>query len=439
MQTVRKIAILFLLVLIMLPLFANYRLQQLAAEYSSLNDEAASNEIASILEQKTGILITKQAIVSQLSKLYSTIIYMSKDEETAEYTFTLPYLTDDAVLITRKGEDIEIMKEINTGNSDRIYAGFQNDSLFRSWLADSGFHNMNDDTETFADALELIIAHQADFTILPNHMAQRVISESGLGYTLTTSRTLFPIEYRIPVEISDVDSLVILNDELLKLDTKGTLTDIYFRKGIRSNAVIEQESQILRPAVLNLLLLFLCILSIIYFIRFYTNYRKTYVIGKKKTNKNDEVSSMTLNDKISLLTSRNSSISAKIAENRNTDPYSGFYNTQYLNGRISECFISYAKKGVPFSVAVINTNNRTSSSADTMNIMKEEISRLLKTPGTEAVAAYNGFGLFYVLFPNAGQDDALNAINKADCHFNNFSLTEYKGQDQYEFLGGLGL
>ena len=96
MQTVRKIAIIFLLVLITLPLSANYRLQQLAAEYSSLNDEAASNEIASILEQKTGILITKQAIVAQLSKLYSTIIYMSKDEDTAEYTFTLPYLTDDA-------------------------------------------------------------------------------------------------------------------------------------------------------------------------------------------------------------------------------------------------------------------------------------------------------------------------------------------------------
>ena len=74
MQAVRKIAITLLLVLITLPLSANYRLQQLAAEYSSLNDEAASNEIASILEQNTGILITKQAIVSQLSKLYYTAI-----------------------------------------------------------------------------------------------------------------------------------------------------------------------------------------------------------------------------------------------------------------------------------------------------------------------------------------------------------------------------
>lgn len=439
MQTVRKIAIILLLAALVLPLNANYRLQQLVAEYSSLNNETASNEIASILEQNTGILITKQAIVSQLSKLYSTIIYMSKDEDTAEYTFTLPYLTDDAVLVTRKGEDIEIMKEINTGNSDRIYAGFKNDTLFQDWLADSGFHNINEESETFADALEFIIAHQADFTILPNHMAQRVISESGLSYTLTTSRTLFPIEYRIPVEIDDVDTLVILNDELLKLDTEGTLTDIYFRKGIRSNSVLEQENQILRPAVLNLLLLFVCILSIIYFIRFYTSYRKTYVKSKKKQNKNDEVSSMTLNDKISLLTSRNSSISAKIAENKNTDPYTGFYNTQYINGKINDCFISYAKKGVPFSVAVINTNSSNSSSADTIAVMKEEVSRLLKTPGTEAVAAYNGFGLFYILFPNTGQNDALSAINNADCHFNNFSLTEYKGQDQYEFLGGLGL
>ena len=67
MQTVRKIAIILLLAALVLPLNANYRLQQLVAEYSSLNNETASNEIASILEQNTGILITKQAIVSHLS------------------------------------------------------------------------------------------------------------------------------------------------------------------------------------------------------------------------------------------------------------------------------------------------------------------------------------------------------------------------------------
>ena len=362
-------------------------------------------------------------------------------DKTKEYTYTLPYLTDNTVLITRKGEDIDITKEINTGNNSRIYAGYKNDCIFRNWLADSNFYKINYDSITLADALEFILERKADFTILPYHMAQTIILEAGLTDQLTLSHTLFPIEYRIPVDIDDIETLVKLNDELLKLDEEGILTDIYFKKGIKSNAVIEQESRILKPAILSVLLISFCVLSFIYFIKYYIIYKKSKTQISENNEEDDtiEASTLTLNDKISFLTNRNSSISAKITENKNTDPYSGFYNTQYINNMINDCFVLYAKKGIPFSIAVIDTSIRNGSSAETVGSIKEEISKFLKEAGSDIIAAYNGFGVFYILFPNARQDDALRTINKADCHFKNFALTEYKGQDQYEFLGGLSL
>lgn len=440
----KKTTLTLLLILIMMPLIANYKLHQIIENHSSLRSETLSNEVSSILEQKTGIKITKHAIVSQLSEFCEIIIYSSPEEEPdepIEYAFTIPYHSDDAVLIMRRGEDIDILKEIYTESGSKIYAGYEEDTIFRNWLTDANFFNINNDSKTIADALELIIDKKADFTLLPNHMAQKIIQEAGLTYALTTSRTLFPIEYRIPVEPDDTETLVKLNDTLLKLEADGTLTNIYIKEGIKSNVVIEQETKILQPVIFNVLILLFLVLSIVYFIKYYSKYKKSLskTDDSNEENENIEIHTMSLNDKISILTNKNSSISAKITENQNTDPYSGFYNTNFLNRSINDCFVSYAKKGIPFSIAVIDTSRRIGPTADIMKNIKEEISQLLIKTNTKLIAAHNGFGIFYILFPNAEQDGALYLINKANCQFNNFSLTEYKGQDQFEFLGGLGL
>ena len=369
------------------------------------------------------------------------------------------------MLVTRIGEDIKITKEINEGNTNKIYAGYKNDSVFRSWLYESHFENINEDSDNIAEALELILDGKADFTILPHHMATTIINGSMLSPRLTTSRTLFPVEYRFPVDIDDLEAFTKLNDTLFKLKYDGTLVNIYYKKGLKPTIVIEQESKLFKPAILNILLLLICSLGITYFIRNLSAYRKEKHKNDNQKHKDDteEFSFISPAERLSLLSEKNTVISEQIAANENTDPYSGFYNTQYLRQKINDSFIQYAKNGSPFCIALINTSNRFESLEQTMRTMKKEISRLPITtfsdekntqePNTHhataeknkkdsdinIIAAHNGFRLFYILFQDMNQDSALRIIGEKNCRFQNFSLLEYTGQDQYEFLGGLSL
>ena len=490
MQLTKKIAAAVLFLIILSSAYTNDRLQSFVKKYMSQNNESVASAVAAILEERTGIKIEREAMIVQLAEFCETIIYREPDKlnlnapEAADvkddyetndteqddvksidskastidenspdnYIYTLPYLTDDAVLVTRLGEDITITKEINEGNSDKIYAGYPGDNIFRTWLSESHFNNIEEVSTNIADALELVLDNEADFTILPYHVATAIITNTMLSPRLTMSRTLFPIEYRFPILKDDIESFSKLNDELYKMEHDGTLVDIYYKNGIRPNIVIEQESKLLKPIILNVLLLFLCTLGIIYFTKYFSLYTKEkHKNDEKRYNEeNDEFATITPAEKLSFLTEKNTIISEKIAENENTDPYSGFYNTQYLHQRINECFIQYAKNGRPFCIVLINATYRKEPFEQILKTMREEISNLFFDLGTDfdstgtvipndIIAAHNGFGLFYILFPNATQDEALHAINRKNCRFQNFTLQEYKGQDQYEFLGGLSL
>lgn len=506
-KTAKKFAAAILFLILIFPAHANDRIQSFVRKYITKEKESVANAIADKLEENTGIKVEKEAMVVQLADFCETIIFheaalskldaqeaaeedvadetklaeapadssgtdkiqIEKDNESAgyghndpryneeynpnNYIYTLPYLTDDAVLVTRLGEDIEITKEINEGNSTKIYAGYENDSVFRVWLEESHFDNINEESKNIADALEFILDGKADFTILPYHMATAIISSTMITPRLTTSRTLFPVEYRFPIPKDDIESFTKINDELYKLEHDGTLVEIYYREGLKPNLVIEQESKLLRPAILNVMLLFLCCLGITYFVKYFAAYRKEKHKNDVKRHKeeNDEFATITPAEKLSELTEKNTAISEQIAENENTDPYSGFYNTNFLKQRINECFIQYAKNGCPFCVVLINATNRKVPFEQTLQTMKEEISNLFYSIDTtgivgngviipnDIIAAHNGFGIFYILFPNTTQNDAIHLISRKNCRFQNFTLLEYKGQDQYEFLGGLSL
>ncbi len=500
----KRLAATLLFFILIFHAHSNDRIQSYVRKYITKEKESVANAIAAKLEENTGIKVEKEAMVVQLAEFCETVIFhegaISKpdsqeaaDEDEADeiklaegtssaskaqdakgngtagydktdprdsdeynpenYIYTLPYLTDDAVLVTRLGEDIEITKEINEGNSSKIYAGYDNDSVFRVWLKESHFDNITEESKNVADALEFILDGKADFTILPYHMATAIITSTMIAPRLTTSRTLFPVEYRFPIPKNDIESFTKINDELYKLEHNGTLVEIYYREGLKPNLVIEQEFKLLKPAILNVLLLFLCCLGITYFVKYLSAYRKEKHKNdiKRRREENDEFATITPAEKLSELTEKNTAISEQIAENENTDPYSGFYNTKFLQQRINECFIQYAKNGSPFCVVLINPTNRKVPFEQTLQIMKEEISNLFYSIDTtgivgngivipnDIIAAHNGFGIFYILFPNTTQDDAIHLISRKNCRFQNFTLLEYKGQDQYEFLGGLSL
>jgi len=486
-KSIKRIAVAVLFVTLVFPAYTNDRLQAFVMNYMSRNNETVTNDIAYILRGKTGINLNKQAVIVQLNELAETIVEQPdfsstntkkgidtqdsdnwqeqepSKENLQNYIYTLPYLTEEAVLVTRIGEDIDITKEINEGNSNRIYAGYQYDTVFRSWLHDSHFENINNDSDNIADALELILDGKADFTILPYRMATNIINGTMLTPRLTTSRSLFPIEYRFPVDINDLKSFTKLNDELFKLEHDGTLINLHQRKGLKTTLVIEQESRLFKPILFTMLLLVICILVITYFVINLLSYRKEIYknTDKKQKDYSEGFSSTSPVERLSVISEINSAVSVKIAENAITDPYSGFFNTQYLRQKINDSFVQYAKNGSPFCIALINATNRYDSLEKMIQVMKKEISRLplftvadnvpnanedIHSTNTEknisdkkVIAAHNGFGLFYILFPDKNQDEALRVIGEKNCRFQNFSLLEYNGQDQYEFLGGLSL
>ncbi len=441
-KKIKKAAAIILLAATLFPLQANLRLHRIVQYNKDMRNNTVTNEVLDYLEAHTNIRLRRQVLVAQVFQNCETMISMDEEPEPLlpeNFVYTLPYLTDDVVLVTRIGEDIEIKKEINDGNNSRIYAGYEHDDIFRQWLAESNFDNITDMSETLEDSFNMIIAGTADFTILPHQMATTIISDASLGSQLTTSRVLFPVEYRLPIEKDDVETLVRINDELFKMEQDGTLLDIYYRKGVKSNIVIEQESKLLKPIMLTVFLLFFCILSIVYFIRYFTVYKNT---KNKKNNNNimeEDVFSNNINEKITLLTQKNITLSEQITENKNTDPYTGFFNMSYLRQKINDSFVLYAKRGIPFSIAIIDTFKRNDSLTESLGTMKEEISHLNKLGDLDIIPVHNGFGIFYILFPSTSQNDALKIIKQAGCCFQNFSLLEYKGQDQYEFLGGLGI
>ncbi|MCR4939471.1 MAG: transporter substrate-binding domain-containing protein [Treponemataceae bacterium] len=440
-QIHKKLFSTMLFLLLLIPLHANLRLHKLVLYYNDARNNTVSKEVASLLEERTGVKINKFAMVAQLLQPSESIISEEEGETLSpeDFVYTLPYLTDETVLITRPGEDIEIKNEINKGNSHRIYAGYKNDDIFRSWLKASDFNNIHEESKTLEDALELIISCEADFTILPSQMAQWVIKEAYLNYLLTTSRTLFPIEYRIPIEKDDAQTLVKINDEILKMKEDGTLLNIYYKLGVKSNILIEEETKLYKPVLGTILLMIMCVLSIVYFIHFFTNYKKSEKVIKKEKISDDELFSKSINDKISMLTKKNTMLTEQIKENKSKDPYTGLYNLDYLRQCINDSFKLYAKQGSPFCIAIIDTFRRNDSLSESLSTMKEEISRLKKKGEARIIAVHNGFGVFYILFPEKKQDQALQIIKKAECNFQNFSLLEYRGQDQYEFLGGVGI
>lgn len=438
----KKVLSLSLLLISLSPLYANYRLHRFITYHQEQKNNNVADTVSNILEERTGIKISRHALVSKLFPSCVSIINTENTEEEVfpeDFAFTLPYLTDDTVLVTRIGEDIEIKKEINSGSSSKIYAGYKNDDIFRNWLAESNFENIAEESETLEDALEMIMDGEADFTMLPFHMATAIITGASLDSYITTSRALFPVEYRIPVDKDDGESIVKLNDALFTMEQDGTLLDIYYQTGVKSKVVIEQETKLFKPVLLTVFLLFFCILSIIYFIRYFTIYKSSHKEKKVDDIEKETSSPGSINEKITMLTQKNISLSEQIAENKNTDPYTGFYNTNRMRLRINDSFVLYAKKGVPFSIVIINTFKRHDSMSDTLDTLKEDISRLQEENGANIETFHNGFGVFYILFPAKGQDEVIRTINKAECRFKNFSLLEYKGQDQYEFLGGLGV
>lgn len=144
------------------------------------------------------------------------------DQRSKLFDFTIPYLTDYYTFFSRR--DSGVFDPEDTEN--KILAILKEDAAIERFVIPGGLDKHIILTDTYSEALALVQDGSADYTVAPYTLGIRVIDELALDDVSATSRTLFPVSYRLAVKKGDSALLFRLNDGILHISRSGVLHDL---------------------------------------------------------------------------------------------------------------------------------------------------------------------------------------------------------------------
>lgn len=150
----------------------------------------------------------------------SAIIYT--EERSDLFDFSIPYLTDYYTFFSRRESGVLTPED----TEDKILAILRNDAAIERFVIPGGMDKNIILTETYSEALALVRDGTADYTVAPYTLGMEIVEKLDLDDISATSRTLFPVSYRLAVKKGNSSLLYSLNDAILHISRNGVLDDL---------------------------------------------------------------------------------------------------------------------------------------------------------------------------------------------------------------------
>ena len=336
---------------------------------------------------------------------YGTMSPIS-DTEKNDFLVSLPYAWDYGVIISRKAEGETLTNHSNLKEKKYItISGIS--SLEKQMVANKQkiSYNKTTDTNPF-NSFSKIFKGEADFTILPNNIAEYLLFSTGMQNELAVSGspedTIMVVNYRFAVRKSDKVTLVKINDAINKLYKNKMLFEVA-NKNYMPTVLIpnydgtENTKQTTTLYALNIIVLSLMVL--LFLIAFYLKKKAQKVRKDQETEaQEEELETLEIKRKV------DEYIMGKVTltEQMLKDPYSGVFRMSYFKDRVTEEINRHNNFNQVFSVALLKIND---ISSITEKKLREAGSMVQEDFSKDSICGYNGHGTFAVLFPKRTQSD----------------------------------
>lgn len=150
----------------------------------------------------------------------SAIIFT--DRRSDRFDFSIPYLTDYYTFFSR--DDSGVFDPADA--EGKILAILREDASIERFVIPGGLDEHIILTDTYSEALLLVRDGHADYTVAPYTLGMQLVNELSLDNISATSRTLFPVSYRLAVQKGNTNLLFRLNEGIVHLSRTGMLNDL---------------------------------------------------------------------------------------------------------------------------------------------------------------------------------------------------------------------
>lgn len=328
------------------------------------------------------------------------------DDEKDDFLITLPYAQDYGVIISRKDDTGRINTRTNLEQKKYITvsSGFSLEKYIISRKQKLSYNIMTD-TNPF-NSFSKIFKGEADFTILPSQVAERLLLDTGMMNELyvygTPDDTVLHFNYRFAIRKSDRETFLKLNDAITNMYKNGTIYEIARKNGLSPN-VIPNFDMAQAPATANLIFFFSAFALMMTVILFILSFIFSRKIQKRQTERIQDTQTVNL-ETLELKRQVDEYLLGKVTLTEQTmkDPYSGLFCMSYFKDRVNEEISHHNNMEQVFSIVLLKFKDIT---AINKKILKAAADMLQEDFNKDCICCYDGICTFEVLFPKHTQDD----------------------------------
>lgn len=150
----------------------------------------------------------------------SAIIFT--DQRNERFDFSIPYLTDYYTFFSRDDSGVFDPEDAE----GKVLAILREDASIERFIIPGGLDEHIILTDTYAEALILVRDGYADYTLAPYTLGIQLVEELSLVGISATSRTLFPVSYRLAVRKGNSNLLFTLNEGIVHISRTGVLHEL---------------------------------------------------------------------------------------------------------------------------------------------------------------------------------------------------------------------
>ncbi|MCR4939472.1 MAG: transporter substrate-binding domain-containing protein [Treponemataceae bacterium] len=414
------------------------------------------NDVRSLIEAETQVPIEYFAVtIDEFDHKDSYFYDIFEDremipldcEEKDEMLLSLPYIWDYGVIISRKNEN-DILQTASKLKEKKYITISGIFSVEKYIIANKQKLSYNITTKTTPfNSFSKIFKGEADFTVLPSRVADKLLQETGMKTELAVSGSpeyyIMKFNYRLAVKKEDKATLVKINDIIYDMYKKGTLAELLKKHHLSQSFIpVCTNSQDLpinsMITVLNTVMISmtLCILQI------------TFLMSKVRSKKADRINNSNNGESLASLELKrqvDEYLQGKVTLTEQTmkDPYSGLFAIDYFKDGVEEDIRRYTNFDQDFSVAIIKFKDNPSITA---KILKDAADMVQEDFSKDCMCSYNGNGAFLVLFPKRTKNDVEIFIEGAAEHLERITnlrfeteVLQYGTTKQSEFMERLCL
>ena len=349
------------------------------------------------------------------------------DEEKKDFLISLPYTWDYGVIISRKEDNGMLTTKSKLREKKYItISGIFSIEKYMIANRQKISYNITTITNPF-NSFSKIFKGEADFTILPSNIAEKLLQSTGMKTELAVSGspddTIMKMHYRFAVKSEDKDLLIKINDVIDSLYQSGKLQEIAEKNNVPPpfapsyyEPTVPQRQTMITVLNITVVSMTVCIFLISLIIHKSTK--------KKRIKKNGPSQENTL-AQLELKRQVEEYLQGKVTLTEQTlkDPYSGLFSMAYFKDRVLEEISRHNNFDQDFCVAVMKFKD---VPAITEKMVKDAAAMVQEDFNQDCICSYNGDGAFLVLFPKRAKLDVQIFAEGAEEHLMRVTNCEFE-------------